>query len=188
MLALLAGLAGCAGSALPAADGNGWVRLPPEVGGLLTDADRRAVSVIMATLTAPARQDGDPAAQARALGYYEYATVALNAPRWVGLNPLAVLQLREGRTALRGFYGIRQDAPAQLVLDGFFRAASALAVGDRVAAASSFPPAILSVPPEELVRRLMIQPPPALAEVARASAFTGQALNALDGGNAVWPD
>lgn len=180
-------LAACAGFGPPPADGNGWVRLPPEAdNGLLGDADRRAVSVIRATLVEPSRQAGNPAAQAQALGWYEYATVALNAPRWEGLNPLAVIELRKGREALRDFYGIRQTALAQDVLVSFFRAGAALSVGDQAGAVYSFPAAILTVPPDQVVARLLAQPPPELVSVARASAFAGSAMDAMDGGNAEW--
>jgi hypothetical protein len=177
-----AGLVGCAPTPLPPADGNGFIRLPPEAGGFVLDADRRATSHIAATLTAPSRQEGNPAAQAQALGFFEFATVALNGPRWAGLNPLAVVLLRQGRDELRAAYGIRPDAPAQVVVDSFFKAASALSVGDSVGAVRSFPPGILTVPGEQVVARLAAQPP--LPRVADASAFAGRALDRLDGGGA----
>lgn len=180
LVAGLALLAACAPTPPPPADGSGWVRLPPEAGGFILDADRRATSIIAATLTTPSRQEGNPVAQAEALGWFEFATVALNAPRWRGLNPLAVQLLRQGRNELRAAYGIRQDAPAQVVLDSFFKAATALSVGDQVGAVRSFPPGILTVPGERVVARLKDQPP--LPRVAEASAFAGRAVNGFDGG------
>lgn len=183
---LFAALAGCAADRRPAADGSGWIRLPADAGtGLLTDADRRAAFHIAATLTAPSRQAGDPAAEARALGYYEFATVALAGPRWAGLDPLAVIRLRQGRTELRTAFGLKQDAPAQLVVDAFFAAAAALSVGDEAGAAHSFPPALLTVPPKEVLARL--QDPPHLREVAWASAGAAAAINQLDGSNRYFP-
>jgi len=181
MLVALAALAGCAPTPLPPADGTGWIRLPPEAGsGILFDSDRIATAMIAATLAAPARQAGDPVAEAQALGWYEFATVALNAPRWAGLDPMAVLLLREGRTELRAAYGIKADAPAQVVVDSFFKAAAALSVGDRIGAVRSFPPGILTVPGEDVVARLTAQP--SLPRVAQASAFAGAAVNRLGSG------
>jgi hypothetical protein len=184
VIAALIGLAACTPTPLPPADGNGWIRLPQEAGGFILDADRRAASQIAATLTTPSRQEGDPVAQAEALGFFEFATVALNAPRWAGLNPLAVPLLRQGRDELRAAYGIRPDAPAQVVVDSFFKAASALSVGDRTGAIRSFPPGILTVPGEQVVARLAAQPP--LPRVAEASAFAGRAVNSLEGGGAIF--
>jgi hypothetical protein len=181
--ALMLGIAACTPTPLPPADGNGWINLPPEAGGLVLDSDRRATSHIAATLTTPSRQEGNPVAQAQALGFFEFATVALNAPRWAGLNPLAVPLLRQGRDELRAAYGIRPDAPAQVVVDSFFKAASALSVGDRIGAVRSFPPGILTVPGEQVVARLIDQPP--LPRVAEASAFAGRAVNSLEGGGAI---
>lgn len=184
MLVAVLASAACAPTPLPPADGSGWVGLPPAAGsGVLFDPDRIASLTIAATLAAPSRQEGDPVAQARALGWYEFATVALNAPRWAGLDPLAVLLLREGRTELRAAYGIRQDAPAQLVLDGFFMAAAALSVGDRAGAVRSFPPGILTIPGETVLARLAA--PPSLPRVAQASAFAGFAVNRFGSGGVV---
>lgn len=184
LLVVLTALAGCAPVPLPPADGTGWIRLPPEAGsGILFDPDRIATAMIAATLVAPSRQADDAVAEARALGWYEFATVALNAPRWAGLDPMAVQLLREGRTELRAAYGIREDAPAQLVVDSFFRAAAALSVGDRIGAVRSFPPGILTIPGEEVVSRLTAQP--SLPRVAQASAFAGAAVNRLGSGGVV---
>jgi hypothetical protein len=174
-------LAACAPDPRPAADGSGWVRLPPEAGPFFLDADRRAANWIGATLTAPGRQHGNPAAQATALGFFEFATVALAAPRWSGLDPLALLQLRQGREELRAAYGIKQDAPAQVVIDSFFKAAAALSVGDQVGAVRSFPPGILYGPGEEVVE-LLANPPP-MRRVQRASATASSAINRDLGGN-----
>jgi len=174
LVVLLAPVA-CAPTPLPVADGSGWVRLPPEAGsGSAFSFDRIATAMIGATLVAPSRQAGDPVAQAQALGWYEYATVGLNAPRWWGLDALTVPLLRQGRSELRAAYGIKQDAPAQVVVDSFFKAAAALSVGDRIGAVRSFPPAILTIPGDALVARLADQP--SMPRVAQASAFAAAAV------------
>lgn len=181
---LVAALAACAADPLPAADGGGQVRLPPEAGWLLLDPDRQAAMHIQATLTAPSRQRGNPVAQARALGFYEFATVALNGPRWMALDPLAVPSLRRGREELRAAHGIRADAPAQVVLESFFLAGAALSVGDRDGAIRSFPPGILTVPGAQVVA--LLHAPPPMPEVARASAFAGNAVDTINGGAGGW--
>jgi hypothetical protein len=183
---LAAALAACAGMAQPpAADGNGWVTLPGAPFGLIFgDADRRATNEIRNSVAVPSRLEGRPDLVARAFGFYEFATVALAAPRWRELNPLAVPQLRAGRDEARAALGIKQDAPAQLVLDSFFRAAEALSVNDRTGAERSFPPGILTVSGEQLVARL--QNPPRVVQAERAAAFAANAVDSLDrrgGGN-----
>jgi hypothetical protein len=177
---LAAALAACAGpTAPPAADGNGWVNLPGAPYGLiLGDADRRAAQEIRNTVAVPSRLEGRPDLTARAFGWYEYATVALARPRWIELDALAVPQLRQGRDEARAAFGIKQDAPAQVVLDSFFRAAEALSVNDRIGAVRSFPPGILTVPGEQLVARL--EAPPRMVQAERAAAYAGQAVDAHD--------
>jgi hypothetical protein len=178
LFVLLVLLAACAPDPRPAAD-LGGVRLPPEAGaGLVLDADRLAVNQIAATLSAPWRQRGNPVAQARALGFYEFATVALAGQRWTGFDASALGQLRQGREELRAAYGIKPDAPAQVVLESFFLAASALSVGDEGGAVRSFPPGILTVPGETVVARL--REPPNLRSLARASTNAGAALQVFD--------
>lgn len=178
VLFALALLAACAPDAPPAADGAGRVRLPPEaVQFIALDPDTLAANHIGATLAAPSRLAGNAAAQARALGFYEFTTVALAGPRWAALDPAAVQQLRAGRTELREAFGIHQDAPAQVVLESFFRAGSALSVGDAIGAERSFPPAILTGPSARIVP-LLADPPP-LPGVRRASSFLGGAMRAV---------
>jgi hypothetical protein len=177
-LIALALLAACAPDPRPAADGSGWVRLPPEaVRVIALDSDSLAANHIGATLAAPSRLAGNPAAQARALGFYEFATVALAGPRWAALDASAVQQLRAGRAELRDAFGIRQDAPAQVVLESLFLAGSALSVGDTASAARSFPPGILTGPADRTVA-LLADPPP-LPRVQRASSFIGGAMRAV---------
>lgn len=184
LLLALPALAACAADPPPPADGNGQVRLPPEAGWLLLDPDRLAASHIGATLTAPSRQRGNPVAQARALGFYEFTTVALSGPRWTRLDPLAVPNLRRGREEMRAAHGIRADAPAQVVLESFFLAGAALSVGDRDGAIRSFPPGILTVPGEQLVA--LLDAPPPMPQVVRASAQAARAIDATDGGAGGW--
>lgn len=178
--ALAAALAACAGpTPPPAADGSGWVFLPGAPHGLiLGDADRRATNEIRNSVAVPSRLEGRADLAARAFGWYEFATVALAGPRWAGLDPLAVPQLRQGRDEARAAFGIMPDAPAQVVLDSFFRAAEALSVNDRIGAERSFPPGILTVPGDQVVARLAALP--RLPRAARASAFAGTAVDALD--------
>ena len=92
---LLPLLAACAAPKPPP---GGWVSLPPDATTGAGDPTRAAVFNTAFAFASPATLAGKPGEAARAIAQYEFlATEIPTGPRWRGLDPLASVQLAQGR-------------------------------------------------------------------------------------------
>lgn len=126
-----------------------------------------------------ARLAGRPALAAQVAAQYEFATVALKEPRFIGFSPLMQIQMDQGRVALRDTLGIRQDAPTEAVIEQLTRAAGALRQGDTAAAEAAVTGGSFVRPAATVLATL--QAFPDVPQAGRAASFAEQQLNRPDG-------
>ncbi|WP_237217894.1 hypothetical protein, partial [Falsiroseomonas oryziterrae] len=114
---------------------------PPQPGVTLPDSAQRqfgftdpARSAILSSsfvFGQPGSVAGDPAAAAEALAQLEFLTVELATDqRWIGLDPLVVPMLAQGRAEARAAFGLDPAAPPQRALDALYATAVALRAGN----------------------------------------------------------
>lgn len=102
---------------------------------VLADPTRGAILSAAFVFNQPASIAGDPAAGAEALARLEFLAVELDTDqRWIGMNPLVVPLLAQGRAEAREAFGIPQATPPQAAMDALYGAAAALRAGDRAGA------------------------------------------------------
>jgi hypothetical protein len=126
------------------------------------------------------RLAGRPALAAQVAAQYEFATVALREPRFIGFSPLTQLQMDAGRIALRDTLGIRQDAPSQAVIAQLTQAAGALGRGDTAAAETAVTGGSFTRPAATVLATL--QAMPEVPAAGRAASFAEQEFNRPGGG------
>lgn len=150
-----------------------------------TDPVGTSVMVSASYLADPgSRLAGRPALAAQTVAQYEFATVALNDPRFVGLSPLTQPMMARGRTALREAIGIRPDAPPPVVIEGLTQVAGALQRDDRAAAEAAMARIPLTRPPGQALE--VFSAFPFVREANHASAFALMELN-RPGSRMFWP-
>jgi hypothetical protein len=98
------------------------------------DMDGWAINMAQWAFADPARTQGRPVEAARAAAALEYLAVQLETPRWAGMNPLTVMEMKHARVELRQALGVAPQAPPQPVIDALLACAGALAAGDPVTA------------------------------------------------------
>lgn len=141
-----------------------------------TDPVVTAVTLAASNLAEPgARLGGRPALAAQTVAQYEFATIALNEPRFIGVNPMTQPQMARGRVALRKAVGIAPDAPPRQVIDAMTELAGALDRGNLEAAGRVLQGGAFVRPAREVLATLDRMPP--VPDAARAIAFADQQLN-----------
>jgi hypothetical protein len=154
----------------------------------LGDPTRGAILSAAHVFARPGSIAGDAAAGAEALARLEFLTVELaTAPRWIGLDPLVVPLLRQGRAEARAAFAIPEAAPPQAALDALFGAAAALRAGDADAAAARLTPLVGAAGVEPLLARLAAFPALPRAAFALAQAQNGMLRMNRDRGRGPWP-
>ena len=167
-LALVLGLAGCAGGALPPS-----AALPPGYVSGGTDPFRYAVLTSAYTFNAP----GEASAPAKARGAMLVEYLAANEPwepRWAEFAPPTGPALASARGELREALAIPAEAPANLVVIGLSFAER------RLAGEADVPPlpAAAFPAPETTLRRLAALPP--LPSTRRATAMVEREMLRID--------
>ncbi|MFC3124233.1 hypothetical protein ACFOD4_04100 [Pseudoroseomonas globiformis] len=175
-------LAGCAagGPAPPSAV------LPPDSVQGAGDPTRAAILNTAYAFNTPSALAGRPDEAARAAANYEYLAVEIpSGPRWIGLSPLAGLELRRGLAELRGAIGIAPNAPPQAVVDALYAAFRALRGGDPAAARAALNPPLFEPGGEATLARLAQLPP--MPRVGFAASLTEREMNRQDRGPRLGP-
>ncbi|WP_157967108.1 hypothetical protein [Elioraea thermophila] len=161
---------------------------PPERGlvygdlfGVAITTDPVATSVASASyyLRSPGALTARPALAAQVVAQYEFAALELEGLRFVGVNPLSQILMRQGRAELRAILGVRPDAPPEAVIRSLVAAAGALARQDRAAAEAAIAPTVFVKPPAEVL--VLLDDMPAAVQAGRAAAFAEAQLNRPDG-------
>jgi hypothetical protein len=176
------GLAACTQdlAPLPPTLGGGGYGSDPAIGTPVgTDPVMTSVMAASSYLADPRRRlAGRPALAAQVAAQYEFATVALREPRFFGFSPLMLMQMDQGRAALRDTLGVAQDAPSPLVIDRFTQLAGALGRGDGGAATVAATGAPFVKPAPDVLATLAAMP--AVPVAGRAASFAEQQLNRPD--------
>jgi len=169
-------LAGCAGTGAPPSPRMVFPGFQPGV--VTTDPVRSSAFSTEALLSVPSRMHGRPELAAEVVSRYEFLSVAFSQSNYQYASPLASLRLVEARPELRSAIGIRADAAPQAVADAFWDAAAKLARGDRAAAEAALPPAVLALPPGEVLARL--DRVPDVPAAGLAASMAAGAIKSLD--------
>lgn len=159
----------------PPAQGLSAFRLPAINLTVGSDPVITASAGASSNLADPRRLAGRPAAAAQVAAQYEFVTVQLREPRFIGVSPLAQAQMERGRTALRAVLGIAEAAPPAEVIAQLTALAGALQEGNLVAAERVLAAAPFTRPPGEALATLGAMP--FVPDAARAASFTDQQLN-----------
>lgn len=175
LLAALLLVAGC--GALPQPGPS--AALPPDAVQGAGDPTRAAVSQSSFVLAHPAQFAGRPGDAARALANLEYLASALpDDPRHAAWGSALPGQLGAGRDEMRRSLGVAGGAPSQLVIDGFYDAARALRVGDRIAAERALSAPAFTAGGAETLRRL--ENLPVMPAAATAANLAAQEMSRSD--------
>ena len=161
---------------------------PPERGlgysdlfGVAISTDPVATSVASASyyLRSRGALAGRPALAAQVLAQYEFAAAELEGLRFVSINPLTQILMRQGREELRGILGVRADAAPEAVIRALVSAAGALAREDRAGAVAAISPSVFTKSEAEVLA--LLAELPATVQAGRAAAFAEAQLNRSDG-------
>ena len=131
----------------------------------------------------PAAIAGDPAAGAEAIARLEWLAVELDTDqRWIGMNPLVVPLMAQGRAEARYAFAIPPAVPPQRVMDVFYGSAVALRAGDQAAAVALLSPLVGGEKVAPLLDQLAAFPYLPRAAFALAQARMGMAQMDRDRG------
>lgn len=122
------------------------------------DIDVWAINIAQWAYADSGRIAERPVEAARAAAALEYLTVALNAPRWAGMNPITKMEMVTARAELRQTLGIPADAPSQPVIQSLLDCANALAAGDPVTARATLRSPLFSFGPDRTLAVLTAMP------------------------------
>ncbi|PWS34160.1 hypothetical protein DFH01_26390 [Falsiroseomonas bella] len=153
----------------------------------LGDPTRGAILSAAYVFARPDTIAGDPAAGAEALGRLEFLTVELATDqRWIGLYPLVVPLLQDGRAEARAAFGIPPMVPPQAAVDALLGAAAALRAGDRAGATARLGTLVGAPGVEPMLARLAAFPVLPRAAFALAQAQAGMRRMDDDGRRGRW--
>ncbi|MCU0985709.1 MAG: hypothetical protein MUC89_12320 [Acetobacteraceae bacterium] len=176
------GLAACTQTpGTPPAQGVAYLPPPQFEFGVPLTSDPVLTSVMSASsylADPPSRLAGNPALAAQVAAQYEYATVALREPRFIGYSPLMQLRMDSGRLALRESLGIAPDAPPDLVVGQLTRLAGALGRGDTAGAEAAASGPLFVKPAPVVLATFSAMPRVPAASIA--ASFAEQQLNGPD--------
>lgn len=146
------------------------------------DIDVWAINIAQWAFADPTRIAARPAEAARAAAALEYLVVALNAPRWAGMNPITKMEMLTARAELRQTLGVPPDAPSQAVIQALLDCANALAAGDPVTATATLRSPLFTFGPERTLAILNAMPFLRAANIATMHAGTTN----TDGSGTIW--
>lgn len=152
------------------------------VGG---DIDVWAINIAQWAFADSSRIADRPVEAARAAAALEYLAVALNAPRWAGMNPITKMEMVTARFELRLALGIPPDAPSQPVIQSLLDCANALAAGDPIAAAAILRSPLFGFGPDRTLAILNTLPFLRAANIATMHAGANE-TGAGGRGGVVW--
>lgn len=143
------GLAGCLHYEAP----PDTAQLPP--GAFGTNGDQDVAALDVAALGFAHAIIGNPAKAAYAVAALDYLGGELNSnPRWVSMDPLVRLEMRDWRKTMRAEIGISPTASSQAVVETMLALAEAYRSGDETAVNRLLAAPIFTVPPAVVADRL----------------------------------